>query len=34
MGVAVAYNPCGWCPYKESGERAVCANLHLDEKSG
>lgn len=32
MGFAVAYNPCGWCPYKESGERCGMCELAFRRK--
>ena len=32
MGVAIAYNPCGWCPYKESGERCGMCELTFRRK--
>lgn len=32
MGLAVAYDPCIWCPYKESGERCGMCELTLRRK--
>ena len=32
MGFAVAYIPCGWCPYKESGERCGMCELTFRRK--
>lgn len=32
MGFAVAYTPCGWCPYKESGERCGMCELEFRRK--
>lgn len=32
MGFAVAYNPCEWCPYKESGERCAMCELTFRRK--
>ena len=32
MGFAVAYTPCEWCPYKESGERCGMCELAFRRK--
>lgn len=32
MGFAVAYIPCVWCPYKESGERCGMCELEFRRK--
>lgn len=32
MEFVLAYNPCGWCPYKENGERCGMCELTFRRK--